>query len=81
MHVYQTCFRCELKGSDGEPVIVDVQLKFEICPSGKKEPESDLSAKAMTSPLADKPAASMVNVASASSDGAARGISNEFGER
>ena len=81
VHVFQTCFRCELKGSDGEPVIVDVPLKFEICPSGKKEPEADLSVEAMTSPLADKPAASMVNVASASSDGAARGTSREFGER
>ena len=34
VHVYQSCFRCKLKDQDGETVMVDVPIKFKICPEG-----------------------------------------------
>ena len=82
IHVYHTCFRCELEGEDGKPIVVDVPLKFEICPDGSAAPEADLSVEAMTGcTVAERPAVSMVKVVSSSSDGAARATSREFGER
>jgi len=82
VHVYQSCFRCELPGEDGETVIVDVPLKFEICPDGKHDAEADQSVEAMTGcAVAEKPSVSMLNVVSSSTDGAARATSRAFGER
>ena len=82
VHVYQSCFRCELKGEDGEAVIVDVPLKFEICPDGKAAAEANQTVEAMTGcGVAEKPSVSMMGVVSSSTDGAARATSRAFGER
>ena len=82
VHVYQSCFRCELEGEDGEAVIVDVPLEFEICPDGKAAAEADQTIEAMAGcGVADKPSVSMVGVVLSSTDGAARATSRAFGER
>jgi hypothetical protein len=45
--IFQTCFRCELTQSDGRVLVVDVPLKFDLCPSSKAEAESDHVAEVL----------------------------------
>jgi len=55
VHVFQTSFRCEIKTKDGDIIIVDVPLKFEICPSGKADAVAAQMYEAMSSDVAEKP--------------------------
>ena len=73
IHVFQTCFRCEIVGEDGDVTVVDVPLKFEICKSGKAASEAQQVVDAMASDVGgEKVKVPLTKVASCSSDGAAR---------
>ena len=80
VHVFQTSFRCEVEGEDGSITVVDVPLKFEICPSSYAAAEAGQMYEAMSCDVADKPRVSGVKIASSSSDGAARSTSVAFAD-
>ena len=70
--VFQTAFRCEIKNPvTGKVTIVNVPLKFDIAPSGTAAAEADHMAAAMHTTVGDGQHATLLNVASATSDNAA----------
>jgi hypothetical protein len=78
VHVLQTCVRCEIKNEIGEIMVVDVPLKFEICPSGEAKHEARHISEAFHSPLLGGLHAALTSVVSATSDNAARATSHEL---
>jgi hypothetical protein len=75
VHVLQTCVRCEITNGSGEVMVVDVPLKFEICPSGEAKHEAKHISDAFHSPLLGGLHAALTSVVSATSDNAARATS------
>ena len=75
VHVLQTCVRVEIKNESGEIIVVDVPLKFEICPSGEAKHEAQHISDAFHSPLLGGLHAALTTIVSATSDNAARATS------
>ena len=78
VHVLQTCVRCEIANESGEIMVVDVPLKFEICPSGEAKHEARHISDAFHSPLLGGLHAALTSIVSATSDNAARATSREL---
>jgi hypothetical protein len=78
VHVLQTCVRCEITNESGEIMVVDVPLKFEICPSGEAKHEAQHISDAFHSPLLGGLHAALTSIVSATSDNAARATSREL---
>jgi hypothetical protein len=78
IHIIQSVYRCELKQPDGSTMVVDVPLKFDVCPSGKAEAEAQQLQSHLSSSLDGGVRASLINTASSTSDNAARATSNEL---
>ena len=78
VHVLQTCIRCEIENESGEIMVVDVPLKFEICPSGEAKHEARHISEALHSPLLGGLHAALTSIVSATSDNAARATSREL---
>lgn len=78
IHVLQTAFRCELVDDDGEVFIVDVPLKFEVCPSGEAVHEAKHVEEALHSTLCGGLHGTLLTTSSAISDNAARATSREI---
>lgn len=78
IHVLQTAFRCELVDENGEVFIVDVPLKFEVCPSGEAVHEAKHVEEALHSTLCGGLHGTLLTTSSAISDNAARATSRQI---
>ena len=71
IHIYQTAVTCVLEGEGVNEEVVEVPLKFEICPSGGAAPEAQLSQDAYHCTAGREQHASLLTAKSACSDHAA----------
>ena len=81
IHIYQTAVTCVLKDeASGEEEVVEVPLKFEICPSGTAKAEAQLSSDALHCTAGRGQHATLLTAASACSDHAALGTTDALEE-
>ena len=80
--VFQTTARVELKGEEGEGmIVVEMPVKFDLLPAGDADTEADLVEKSLHSDLGDGVHASLLHVVSNTSDNAARATSRGVADR
>jgi len=63
VHVLHTAVRVEMKNAQGKLVVLDVPLKFEVCPSGAADAEAKQVQSAFHSSLGPGMDGSLLNVA------------------
>jgi hypothetical protein len=78
IHIIQSVYRCEFHNADGTVTVLDVPLRFDVCPSGVAKAEAAQLKGHLRSGVGGGVAASWVNTASATSDNAARATNDEI---
>jgi hypothetical protein len=78
IHIIQSVYRCEFHNDDGTTTVLDVPMRFDVCPSGVAKAEAAQLKSHMRSNVGGGVAASFANMSSSTSDNAARATNDEL---
>jgi len=80
IHIIQSVYRCEITNEDGSKTVVDVPLRFDVCPSGKGKDEAEQLGGHLKTSVNGGKKGTWLKTKSATSDNAARTTNDEIGK-